>query len=71
MNEIIELLKNHLEDVLAVYGALVAISTVIVKYTKTTKDDEILAKVIKFFDFFSTAFSRSDAEKLEKAEKNK
>ena len=60
---------EHLETILAIYGGLVAISTAIVKFTKTDKDDKILAKVVKFFDYFSTAFSREDAEKLANAVK--
>lgn len=58
---------NHWQDILAIYGGLVAVSTVIVKWTKTDKDDKILNKIIAFFDLFSTAFSKSDKELLEKA----
>lgn len=60
----------HWADILALYGGLVAVSTIIVKFTKTTKDDKLLNKIIKFFDMFSTAFSKADAEKLEQAAKN-
>lgn len=60
----IDFIKTHWEDILAVYGAVVAISTVIVKYTPTKKDDELLAKIIKILDYFSTAFTKKDAEKL-------
>ena len=62
-------LAEHLEDLLAIYGALVAISTIIVKWTPSVKDDEFLAKVIKFFDKFSTAFTKDDAAKLAAAVK--
>lgn len=55
---------EHWADLLAIYGGLVAISTVIVKLTPSTKDNEILDKIIKFFDNFSTAFSKEDAAKL-------
>ena len=65
----IETIKEYLPDIMAVYGALVAISTIIVKYTPTKKDDEILSKIIKFLDTFSTAFSKADAKKIEKADK--
>lgn len=58
---------EHWQDILAVYGGVVAISTIIVKWTKTDKDDKILNKIIAFFDLFSTAFSKSDKELLEKA----
>ena len=57
------------DNILAVYGGVVALCTTIVKITPSTKDDTVLAKVIKVFDFFSTAFTKSDAEKLAKANK--
>lgn len=60
-------ISEHWQDILAIYGGLVAISTIIVKWTKTDKDDKILNKIIAFFDLFSTAFSKSDKELLEKA----
>lgn len=44
----------HWADILAIYGAVVAMATVIVKLTPTVKDDEILGKVIKALDFVST-----------------
>ncbi len=59
-------ITEHWDDVLAIYGGLVAICTTVVKFTPSTKDDEIIGKIINFLDFFSTAFKKSDAEKLEK-----
>ena len=60
---------EHFETILAIYGALVALSTAIVKLTPNTKDNEILEKIIKFFDKFSTVFTKEDAEKLAKLTK--
>lgn len=57
------------DNVLAIYGGVVAVCTTIVKITPSVKDDAILAKVLKVLDFFSTAFLKSDAEKLAKVEK--
>ena len=57
------------DNVLAIYGGVVAVCTTIVKITPSVKDDAILANVLKVLDFFSTAFLKSDAEKLAKAEK--
>lgn len=57
---------EHWDDVLTIYGGIVAICTTIVKFTPSTKDDEIVGKIINFIDFFSTAFKKSDAEKLNK-----
>lgn len=54
------------DNVLAVYGGVVAVCTTIVKMTPSVKDDAILGKVMKVLDFFSTAFLKSDAEKLKK-----
>lgn len=56
----------HWSDIFAVYGGVVAACTAIVKVTPSTKDDELLGKVIKVADFFSTAFTKADAEKLGK-----
>lgn len=57
---------EHWDDLLAIYGGIVAICTVVVKLTPSVKDDEIFGKVIKILDTFSTAFKKSDVEKLNK-----
>lgn len=54
------------DNVLTIYGGVVAVCTTIVKMTPSVKDDAILGKVMKVLDFFSTAFLKSDAEKLKK-----
>lgn len=56
----------HWNDVFAIYGGIVALCTTIVKITPSTKDDEILGKIVKVADFFSTAFTKADVEKLKK-----
>ena len=61
---------EHWADLLAIYGGLVAVSSVIVKLTPSTKDNEFLDKIIKFFDNFSTVFTKEDAAKLAQAAKN-
>lgn len=50
----------------AIYGAVVALCTAIVKATPSTKDDTVWGNIVKVLDFFSTAFTKSDAEKLKK-----
>lgn len=55
-----------LEPYSAIYGAVVALCTAIVKATPSTKDDTIWGNIVKVLDFFSTAFTKSDAEKLKK-----
>lgn len=49
MENIIE----YANQALAVIGALVTASTIIVKCTPSQEDDKILAKIITFLDFFS------------------
>jgi hypothetical protein len=60
---------EYWDDILAIYGGVVAICTVIVKLTPSTKDDEILGKIILFLDTFSTAFRKADEEKLKQHDK--
>lgn len=57
-------IAEHWADILAIYGGIVAVCTVIVKLTPSTKDNEILDKIIKFLDKFSTVFTKDDAAKL-------
>lgn len=65
----IDWILNHWVDLLAVYGAVVAICSAIVKLTPTTKDDDWWAKIVKILDKFSTVFTKEDAEKLAKLTK--
>lgn len=60
---------EHWVDLLAIYGAVVAICSTIIKLTPSVKDDEIWAKIIKILDHFSTVFTKEDAEKLASATK--
>ncbi len=48
-----EFFTNHWNDILSVIGAVVSLATLIVGLTPTTKDDEILGKVVRFLDLFS------------------
>lgn len=54
MTEILSWIQSHWDDLLAIYGGIVAVATVVVKLTPTQKDDAILAKIVKIFDIFST-----------------
>lgn len=53
METVIPWITAHWSDILAVWGALVAAATVIVKLTPSQADDAILAKVVKIADWFS------------------
>ncbi len=43
-----EWIVQHWKDVLAVIGGVVTVASLIVKLTPTQKDDNVLAKIIKF-----------------------
>ena len=64
-------LLDNWETIFAIWGALVTVCSVIVKITPTQKDDNILAKVVKWADVFSVVFTKEDAETIAKALKKK
>jgi len=47
-------INTNWETILAIYGAVVACASVIIKITPTQADDAILAKGLAVIDFFST-----------------
>ena len=63
---VITFFTAHWSDILAIYGAIVGCCTTVVKLTPSKKDDTIWGNIVKVLDFFSTAFTDSDKEKLEK-----
>ena len=46
-------LISNWEGILILISAIVTISSIIVKWTPTPKDDKILAKVLKFLELLS------------------
>lgn len=71
MTSIFDWLLANWEHIAAGFGMLVAFCTMIVKMTKTTKDDAILAKIVKWADVFSIVFTKEDAETIANALKKK
>lgn len=53
MQDIIAFVRDNAQQLLAIWGAVVVLATLIVKITPSQKDDALLAKVVKFFDNFS------------------
>lgn len=64
-------LLTNWEAIFATWGVLVAACTAIVKLTPTQKDDNILARIVKWADVFSVVFTKQDAEVIAKALKKK
>ena len=64
-------LVENWDTIFAIWGMLVALCTMIVKWTPTQKDDTFLAKVVKWADIFSVVFTKKDAETIANALKKK
>lgn len=47
-----EWITAHWKDILAIIGATVTLATLITAATPSTKDDEILAKIVKLLSVF-------------------
>jgi len=67
MNEIINFLQHNYNNILAAIGGVVSTATIIVKITPTTKDDDILDKVINVLAKFSIINTKKDQEKIDNA----
>lgn len=48
INQIIPLIQNHWADIVQVYLQVIGIASIIVRFTPTLKDDDILKGVIRF-----------------------
>ena len=53
MNEVINWVKDHYQDILSIIGGIVSVATIVVKLTPSQKDDAFLAKVVALLDYFS------------------
>lgn len=53
MEQILIWIKSNYSTILEIIGAVVTLATIIVKLTKTEKDDAILSKIIKVLSIFS------------------
>jgi hypothetical protein len=62
MTEIINFFQNHYTDLLAIIGSIVSIATVIVKLTPTTKDDDILTKIVNLLEKFSLVNTKANQD---------
>jgi dihydroorotate dehydrogenase len=60
-----ENLQFYLEKGLEIFGAAVALASLIVKLTPSTKDDAILAKVVKVLDFLSIFNTKINQAKID------
>ena len=67
MNETINFIQNHYDELLAIIGGIVSIATIIVKLTPTDKDNKVLEKIINFLEKFSIINTKEDQKKIDNA----
>ena len=61
----LETLKAGFEQVMFWFGTIVAAASIIVKATKTQKDDAVLAKVVKVLDWLSVFNTKENQKKID------
>lgn len=57
MNWIVE----NYQAAFAIFGQIVAVASAIVVLTPSTKDDEVLRKIVKFLELFSVVSKKTNA----------
>ena len=67
MSEVISFIQNHYDELLAIIGGVVSIASIIVKLTPSTRDNEILEKIINFLAKFSIINTKEDQKKIDNA----
>lgn len=58
------------EYIVSVFCGIVAVASIIVKITPTTKDDSVLGKILKILDHFSIVKTANDKKLIEIAKEN-
>lgn len=64
---VLTFIQNHYDELLAIIGGVVSIATIIVKLTPSTRDNEILEKIINFLAKFSIINTKEDQKKINNA----
>ena len=67
MNEIINFIQTHWDEILAIVGGIISTASIIVKLTPTTKDDKILKYIIGLLAKFSIFNTKEDQERINNA----
>lgn len=67
MNETINFIQNHYDELLAIIGGVVSVASIIIKLTPTDKDNKVLEKIINFLAKFSIINTKEDQKKINNA----
>lgn len=71
MLTVLNFIAEHYDEILAIIGGIVSIATIITRLTPSTRDDEILAKIVNILSKFSIVNTKQDTKLLEAAKKEK
>lgn len=71
MLTVLNFIAEHYDEMLAIIGGIVSIATIIIRLTPSTRDDEILAKIVNILAKFSIVNTKQDTKILEAAKKDK
>ena len=70
MANIINWIISNIGNICTIICSVILVSSVIVKLTPSTKDNEVLGKIINFLDNFSIAKTADDKKYIEDAKRN-
>ncbi len=70
MTDIINWIRDNIGNICTIICSVILVSSVIVKITPSTKDNEVLGKIINFLDKFSVAKTADDKKAIENAKEN-
>ena len=61
----ISFIQENYNDIFTAIGYLVSFASIVVALTPSTRDDAILAKVVKVFDFLSVVNTKANQAKID------
>lgn len=70
MANIINWIIANIGSICTIICSVILVSSLIVKLTPSTKDNEVLGKIISFLDKFSIAKTADDKKYIDDAKKN-
>lgn len=61
----ISFIQEHYNDIFTAIGYLVSFASIVVALTPSTRDDQILAKVVKVLDWLSVVNTKANQAKID------
>ena len=61
----ISFIQEHYNDIFTAIGYLVSFASIVVALTPSTRDDQILAKIVKVLDWLSVVNTKANQAKID------